>query len=119
VLAQQALTAALAVGPGRLMLGIGLSHKIVIENMYGYSFDRPVRHMREYLSALLPLLDGTAGRVGTEDAEPGRGAGRRDGPVDDRACHRPRLRGPGHLCCGKCSWPSQPASRVHPAGLRD
>jgi 5,10-methylenetetrahydromethanopterin reductase len=59
VLAQQALTTALAVGPGRLALGIGLSHKIVIEDMYGYSFERPARHMREYLSALLPLLDGS------------------------------------------------------------
>ena len=58
VLAMQALTVALAVGPGRLALGIGLSHKIVIEDMYGYSFDRPARHMREYLSVLLPLLDG-------------------------------------------------------------
>jgi 5,10-methylenetetrahydromethanopterin reductase len=58
VLAQQALTTALAVGPGRLTLGIGLSHKIVIEDMYGYSFDKPARHMREYLSVLLPLLDG-------------------------------------------------------------
>src|SRR5271165_6032266 len=58
VLAQQALTVALAVGPGRLALGIGLSHKIVIEDMYGYSFDKPARHMREYLSVLLPLLDG-------------------------------------------------------------
>jgi 5,10-methylenetetrahydromethanopterin reductase len=63
VLAQQALTVALAIGPGRLMLGIGLSHKIVIENMYGYSFDRPIRHMREYLSVLLPLLNGTAVNV--------------------------------------------------------
>src|SRR5262245_46827117 len=36
VMAQQALTTALAVGPGRLTLGIGLSHKIVIEDMYGY-----------------------------------------------------------------------------------
>src|SRR5260370_29691141 len=57
VLAQQALTTATAVG-GRLLLGIGLSHKIVIEDMYGYSFDRPARHMREDLSILLPLLDG-------------------------------------------------------------
>src|SRR5258708_16421565 len=57
VLAQQALTTAAAVG-GRLLLGIGLSHKIVIEDMYGYSFDPPARHMREYLSILLPLLDG-------------------------------------------------------------
>src|SRR5215467_7919992 len=63
VLAQQALTAALAVGPGRLTLGIGLSHKIVIEDMYGYSFDRPARHMREYLSVLLPLLDGSPASV--------------------------------------------------------
>src|SRR5580700_11058886 len=60
VLAQQALTAALAVGPGRLTLGIGLSHRIVIEDMYGYSFDRPARHMREYLAVLRPLLDGSA-----------------------------------------------------------
>jgi 5,10-methylenetetrahydromethanopterin reductase len=57
VLAQQALTTATAVG-GRLALGIGLSHKIVIADMYGLSFDRPTRHMREYLSVLLPLLDG-------------------------------------------------------------
>ncbi len=55
-LAQQALTAAAACR-GRLILGIGLSHKIVIEDMYGYDFGRPVRHMREYLAVLLPLLD--------------------------------------------------------------
>lgn len=57
VLAQQALTTALALD-GRLALGIGLSHKIVIEDMYGYSFDAPATHMREYLSILLPALDG-------------------------------------------------------------
>jgi 5,10-methylenetetrahydromethanopterin reductase len=66
VLAQQAMTAALALGPGRLTLGIGLSHQIVIESMYGYSFDKPARHMREYLSVLLPLLDGTAVNVAGE-----------------------------------------------------
>ncbi len=57
VLAQQALTTALALD-SQLILGIGLSHKIVIEDMYGYSFDAPARHMSEYLSILLPLLDG-------------------------------------------------------------
>jgi 5,10-methylenetetrahydromethanopterin reductase len=57
VLAQQALTVAAATG-GRLTLGIGLSHKIVIEEMYGYDYSRPIRHMREYLAVLLPLLDG-------------------------------------------------------------
>ena len=54
-MAQQALTVQLASG-GRFTLGIGLSHQIVIENMLGYSFDRPLRHMREYLSVLMPLL---------------------------------------------------------------
>jgi F420-dependent oxidoreductase-like protein len=57
VLAQQALTTALALD-SQLALGIGLSHKIVIEDMYGYRFDAPAVHMREYLSALLPLLEG-------------------------------------------------------------
>jgi 5,10-methylenetetrahydromethanopterin reductase len=57
VLAQQALTADLALG-GRLALGIGLSHQIVIQDMYGYSFDAPARHMREYLAVLGPLLAG-------------------------------------------------------------
>jgi 5,10-methylenetetrahydromethanopterin reductase len=57
VLAQQALTTALAL-QGRLALGIGLSHKIVIEDMYGHSFDKPARHMREYLAVLQPLLRG-------------------------------------------------------------
>jgi 5,10-methylenetetrahydromethanopterin reductase len=56
-LAQQARTVAAAVD-GRLVLGIGLSHQIVIENMFGYDFGRPVLHMREYLAVLLPLLDG-------------------------------------------------------------
>ena len=55
MLAQQALTTQQAIG-GRLALGIGLSHKPVVEGMWGYPFDKPVRHMREYLSALVPLL---------------------------------------------------------------
>ncbi|NDU71562.1 TIGR03564 family F420-dependent LLM class oxidoreductase [Actinomadura sp. DSM 109109] len=57
VLAQQARTTALALD-GRFTLGIGLSHKVVIEDMYGYDFGRPLRHMDEYLSVLGPLLEG-------------------------------------------------------------
>ncbi len=57
VMAQQALTTQAASG-GRLLLGIGLSHQLVIEGMYGKSFERPVRHMREYLEVLLPLVHG-------------------------------------------------------------
>ncbi len=57
MLAQQALTTNAAAG-GRLSLGIGLSHKIVVENMWGLSYDKPVRHLREYLSVMMPLLEG-------------------------------------------------------------
>jgi F420-dependent oxidoreductase-like protein len=55
MLAGQALTTQAACN-GRLTLGIGLSHQVVIENMFGMGFDKPARHMREYLSALMPLL---------------------------------------------------------------
>jgi F420-dependent oxidoreductase-like protein len=57
MLAGQALTVQAAIG-NRLALGIGLSHQIVIEAMFGYSFAKPVRHMKEYLSILKPLLHG-------------------------------------------------------------
>lgn len=55
MLAAQALTVQAATG-NRLALGIGLSHQIVIESMLGLSFEKPLRHMREYLSVLLPLI---------------------------------------------------------------
>jgi 5,10-methylenetetrahydromethanopterin reductase len=54
-LARQAVTTDVATG-GRLALGIGLSHQVVIEGMLHLSFDKPARHMREYLAVLLPLL---------------------------------------------------------------
>jgi len=57
MLAAQALTVQAATG-GRLTLGIGLSHKLVIEGVFGLSFEQPVRHMREYLQVLMPLLHG-------------------------------------------------------------
>lgn len=56
-IAQQALTTQAACG-GRFSLGIGLSHKIVIENMFGFSYDKPARNMREYLEVLTPLMRG-------------------------------------------------------------
>ncbi|MEU3039110.1 MULTISPECIES: TIGR03564 family F420-dependent LLM class oxidoreductase [Streptomyces] len=56
-LAAQALTVQEAVG-GRLVLGVGVSHRAVVEGQYGYSFDRPARHLRGYLSALMPALRG-------------------------------------------------------------
>jgi len=63
MLAAQALTVQ-AASDGRLALGIGLSHQIVIEGMFGMSFEKPLRHMREYLDVLVPLI-----REGTVTAE--------------------------------------------------
>lgn len=56
-LAGQALSVQAATG-NRLTLGVGLSHRVVIEDRFGISYDRPARHLREYLSALVPLLHG-------------------------------------------------------------
>ncbi len=56
-MAQQALTAQ-AASRGRFTLGIGLSHRFVIEDMFGMSFERPARHMRDYLGALMTLVAG-------------------------------------------------------------
>ncbi len=57
MLAGQALTVQAATAD-RLTLGIGLSHQMVIEHVFGQSFEKPARHMKEYLSILLPLLEG-------------------------------------------------------------
>jgi F420-dependent oxidoreductase-like protein len=57
MLAQQALTVQSATD-NRLILGIGLSHQVVVEGMWGMSFDKPARYMKEYLAALMPLLHG-------------------------------------------------------------
>lgn len=56
-LAQQAMATAAATA-NRFVLGIGLSHKLVIEGMLGLSYAHPARHMREYLAVLRPLLRG-------------------------------------------------------------
>ncbi len=56
-LAQRALTLSLISG-GRFKLGIGMSHRMVTEGMWGVSWDRALRQMREYLDGLQPLLAG-------------------------------------------------------------
>ena len=56
-IAQQALTAQAAC-KGRFTLGVGLSHKLFIEDMLGLSYQRRAAHMREYLQVLMPLVRG-------------------------------------------------------------
>ncbi|HEY8524993.1 MAG TPA: TIGR03564 family F420-dependent LLM class oxidoreductase [Acidimicrobiales bacterium] len=56
-LASQALTAQAATG-NRLTLGIGPSHRSIVESALGLAWDRPARRVRAYLEVLLPLLRG-------------------------------------------------------------
>ena len=60
VLAQQAL-ALQDLAPGRLRLGIGPSHRFIIENMYGLQHSKPLAHLREYVEVLRAAL--WAGKV--------------------------------------------------------
>jgi len=59
-MAQQAASTNAACG-GRFVLGIGPSHQVVIEGMLGLSYEKPGRHVREYLEVMGPL--GQAGKV--------------------------------------------------------
>jgi F420-dependent oxidoreductase-like protein len=111
-LAQQALTAALALD-GRLALGIGLSHKIVIEDMYGYSFAAPATHMSEYLSVLLPLLDGEQAAFSGTTVRAGIGLSTpRTGPVPVLlAAMAPRMLAlAGERTAGTILWMTGPAT---------
>jgi len=56
-MAQQAASTSAACGKGRFALGLGPSHKVVIEDMMGLSYDKPALHVREYLEVLAPLLE--------------------------------------------------------------
>lgn len=111
-IAQQCHTVA-AVSGNRLTLGIGLSHKVVIEGMLGMSFDKPVRHLREYLSVLMPLsrnevanFDGETYRVhGGISAKGSNGFG-----VVVAALGEQMLRVAGTLADGTLTWCTGPAT---------
>ena len=54
VLAGQAITTNNIIG-GRLTLGIGLSHAVMMAEL-GIGFDKPIRHLKEFLNILMPLI---------------------------------------------------------------
>lgn len=65
-LGAQALTAQQA-ADGRFTLGVGTSHQVVAEGLFGESFARPYTRAAEHLDALIPLLRGEPADVaGTE-----------------------------------------------------
>jgi F420-dependent oxidoreductase-like protein len=62
-MAQSAVTLA-ELSAGRFVLGIGVSHKPIVEGYFGQLYVRPLQAMREYLTILQGIL--REGRVGFE-----------------------------------------------------
>jgi len=112
MLAQQALTVNAASG-GRLCLGIGLSHRLVIEDMMGMSYAKPVRHLREYLSVLASLSrDGSVSFDG-ELYRTHAGltvAGRTPFPIVVAALGEQMLKATAELADGTLTWCTGPAT---------
>ena len=79
-LAGQVLTIRSLIG-NRLTLGIGLSHEVMMAQL-GIPFEKPIRHLREYLSILMPLF-----REGKVDFE-----------GETLSCHAELFRRPEELC---------------------
>jgi F420-dependent oxidoreductase-like protein len=55
VTAQQASVLS-QLAPGRFRLGLGPSHKPLMEGMFGLPFDRPLTHLREYVAVVRQAL---------------------------------------------------------------
>jgi len=113
MLGAQALTVQ-AVSGGRLTLGIGLSHQMVIETVFGMSFEKPARHMREYLEILMPVLAGEQATFAGETLSASTfGPLQIDAPAPDvlvAALGTVMLTIAGHLAQGTITWMTGPAT---------
>lgn len=112
LLAQRALTLNLLSG-GRFVLGLGMTHQMVTEGMWGIPWDRPVRRLNEYLDGLLPLLagepaDATGEIYSTRGALAIAGAPRPD--VYVAALGPQLLKIAGRRTAGTCTWMTGPAT---------
>lgn len=111
MLAQQALTVNQVAG-GRLDLGIGLSHKPVVEGMWGISFDKPVDHMSDYLTILMALLhEGSISHSGGSVTSRGGIGVKADAPPVLVAALGPKmLELTGRLADGTITWMTGPVT---------
>ncbi len=105
-LAAQALTAQAASG-GRFTLGIGLAHKPSVEGNLKMKWERPIRHMLDYLEVLQPLLsEGKASYHGEVWSYMGSGGRPTDDPpkVMLAALGEQMLNIAGRRCDGTILW---------------
>lgn len=105
-LAGMALTAQAALG-GRFVLGLGLSHQPAVEHMLHQPWEKPIRHMLDYLDVLQPLLAGEqVDHRGEVWSYTGRSARPTDAPpqVMLAALGEQMLRIAGRRCDGTILW---------------
>jgi F420-dependent oxidoreductase-like protein len=107
--ASQAIAVASAIGsPGRFTLGLGPSHRPVIEGMLGLSYETPGRHTEEYVRIVTALLRGErVDFVGEEyrvHAGPVQSAGEIEVPVLVSALGPRLLRAAGQYASGTIPW---------------
>lgn len=118
LMAQRALTLS-SISGGRFILGLGMTHRMVTEGMWGIPWDKPVRRLGEYLDGLLPLLDGkdanatgetvtTRGSVRVPDAPAP--------PVYIAALGPQLLRLTGRRCAGTETWMTGPKTLAEHVG---
>ena len=111
MLAQQALTVN-QMATGRLDLGIGLSHQPVVEGMWDISFDKPVGHMKDYLTILGALLhEGQISHGGEHlTSRGGIGVKAEAPPVLVAALGEMMLKVTGRLADGTITWMTGPVT---------
>jgi probable F420-dependent oxidoreductase len=96
---------------GRLNLGLGVSHRPVVEGWFGQTIDKPVAEMKEYVAIVRAILRGedpppgqkwqTGFRLGGLDPRP-------DVPIYGAALSPGMLRAVGEVCDGVILWLCNP-----------
>jgi 5,10-methylenetetrahydromethanopterin reductase len=118
LLAQRALTLS-SISGGRSILGLGMTHRIVTEAMWGIPWDKPVRRLSEYLDGLLPLLAGKEANA-TGETVTTRGVVRIPNapapPVYIAALGPQMLRLTGRRCSGTVTWMTGPKTLAEHIG---
>lgn len=100
---------------GRFILGIGVSHRVTVESLWGLKLEHPVDAMREYVGILRSLLaEGTADFDGTHFTTHGayQGPHRADLPIMISALNPRMLELAGEITEGVVTWMCSP-SCVH------
>lgn len=97
---------------GRMVLGLGVSHRVTVENWHGATIDKPVTQMREYVSAVRAILRGEeppdSERFPTKFAFMGYGA-RAELPIYVAALSPNMIRLAAELADGVMLWLCSPA----------